>query len=164
MVAVTMFSQVMDQMNKELSTSGFPRPHPAGYVSSAPTPKKLAWKLDETVLEAVEVAACNMRKLISVSGTSGLGNMALVHVVFSSLATKALPVAAPAGEWSLRHTEIILPAATMCPCVPVKVVSSSLPCMQTVDLAVLEFTHYGKGFMKRHRLMPDFFVQQVSCR
>ena len=31
----------------------------------------------------------------------------------------------------------------------------------TVDLKVLDFPHFGKGLMKRYRLIPDFFVQMA---
>jgi len=32
---------------------------------------------------------------------------------------------------------------------------------ETVDLRVLDFPHYGKGFMKRYRIVPDFYVQMA---
>ena len=66
MVAVTMFTQVMDNMNTEMKASGFPKPHPAGYKSPQPAPRKLQWKWDDTVLESVELAYSNMTKLIEV--------------------------------------------------------------------------------------------------
>lgn len=31
----------------------------------------------------------------------------------------------------------------------------------SIDLKLLMWPHFGKGLMKRHRLMPDFFVQQA---
>lgn len=96
MVAVTIFGKVMDNINAEVKKSGFPATHPAGHVSSRPAPRKLQWKLDDAVIEAVELACSNASKLI-----------------------------------------------------------------RTVDLSVLEFRHYGKGFMKRHRLLPDFYMQQA---
>eukprot|EP01138_Halocafeteria_seosinensis_P013724 gb/GECG01014015.1/.p1 GENE.gb/GECG01014015.1/~~gb/GECG01014015.1/.p1 ORF type:complete len:658 (+),score=72.15 gb/GECG01014015.1/:1-1974(+) len=33
--------------------------------------------------------------------------------------------------------------------------------MRQVDLKVLEFSHYGKEFMKRYRLIPDFYIQMA---
>ena len=66
MVAVTIFGKVMDNINAEVKKSGFPATHPAGHVSSRPAPRKLQWKLDDAVIEAVELACSNASKLIRV--------------------------------------------------------------------------------------------------